>query len=157
MTISLSDFKNLSEKDQKKTLENLKKEIGVSGIVKEWNVSRSKVYSMLRQYNIAVGSKHKLKPQKPHKTSAESPDNNDTTRVSTPADQPSPAETAETSNRKPLPSSLSFAGKDDAAKFSLYLETQGTASFINETVQMLLGSQKFADSNLQVNISLQEI
>lgn len=156
MTISLSAFKDLSEKDKKKTLETLKKDIGVGGMVKEWDISRSKVYSMLHQYDIAVSSKHKVKPQKPRKTSI-NPAETGNSEISSAAAPTAPSKFMEPVQTDLGSSSLDFTEKDDAAKFSLYLETQGTASFINETVQLLLGSQKFAGSNLQVNISLQEL
>jgi len=158
MTISLSELNNLPEKDKKKTLENLKKEIGVSGMVKEWDISRSKVYSMLHELDITVSSrKHKLKPQKPTKTpsAAKAQDNSDI-NSSSPTEEPKPTEPARI-KKTSIASDLDFDAKDDAAKFSLYLETQGTASFINETVQLILGSQKLEGSHLQVNISLQEI
>lgn len=159
MTISLSDFNNLSEKDKKKTLDNLKKELGVGGLVKEWDISRSKVYSMLHEFDIAVSArKHKLKPQKPNKTLAsnETQDKTDTDISSHANDR----QTSGSSRMRKKPSDqseLDFALKDDAAKFSLYLETQGTVCFINETVQLLLGSEQLEGSNLHVNISLQEI
>ena len=159
MTISLSDFNNLAEKDKKKTLENLKKEIGVGGMVKEWNISRSKVYSMLHQLDIAVSAKnHKLKPQKPNKkpASTKSADNRDV-NISSPADDPQATRSRARRKTPSTQSALEFDVKDNAAKFSLYLETQGNASFINETVQLLLASQKFEGANLHVNISLQEI
>jgi hypothetical protein len=57
MTISLTDFNKLSEKEKKKALESFKKEVGVGGIVQAWDISRSKVYSMLRKYNISNNSK----------------------------------------------------------------------------------------------------
>jgi hypothetical protein len=159
MTISFYDFNNLSEKDKKKTLENLKKEIGVGGMVAEWNISRSKVYSLLHQLDIAVSAKnHKLRPQKPNKpaASAKTSDNSDI-NITPPADNSSSAESTGARKTPATPSELDFAAKDDAAKFSLYLETQGTVSYINETIQLLLGSQKLEGSNLQVHISLQEL
>ncbi|MEA4924433.1 MAG: hypothetical protein VB084_03895 [Syntrophomonadaceae bacterium] len=157
MTISLSDFNTLSEKDKKKTLESLKKEIGVNGLVKEWNVSRSKIYSMLHEYDIAVSAaKHKLKPKRPAKTTEASKPKSAVEASTSSAEASSAPGSIGARRSGSLPAELEFDIKD-GAKFSLYLETQGNASFINETVQLLLGSQKFAGSNLQVNISLQEI
>ncbi len=157
MTISLSDFNNLSEKDKKKTLESLKKEIGVNGLVKEWNVSRSKIYSMLHEYDIAVSAtKHKLKPKRPAKTTEASKPKSEGEASTASAEASSAPGSTGARRSGSLPAELEFEIKDDA-KFSLYLETQGNASFINETVQLLLGSQKFVGSNLQVNITLQEI
>lgn len=155
MTVSLSDFNNLSEKEKKKTLESLKKEIGVSGLVKEWNVSRSKVYSMLHEYDIAVSDrKHKLKPKRPAKA-GETKHNQEDSETSSAEASSSTGTEGKKKSASP-PSELEFDIKDDS-KFSLYLQTQGTASFINETVRLLLGSQKLEGSNLQVNITLQEI
>jgi len=158
MTISLSDFNNLSEKEKKKTLDSLKKEIGVGGMVKEWDISRSKVYSMLHEFDIAVSSrKHKLKPQKPTKTSVSKKQDKSDTDMSSQADDSQTSGSEGMKKKSAAQSELDFGLKDDSSKFSLYLETQGTASFINETVQNLLGSQQLEGSNLQVNISLQEI
>jgi len=163
MTISLSDFNNLSEKDKKKTLEDLKKDIGVSGIAKEWDISRSKTYSLLHEFNISVGSKgRKSKLKKPIKTSENITKVSDKKENNTQSSDSS--ETEQLSNKTVgmgklvgAESSLMLDTKEDASKFSLYLETQGTASFINETVQHLLRSEKIASSNLHINISLQEV
>ena len=47
MAVSLSDFESMPEKDKQKILQELKNEIGVSGMAKAWEMSRTKVYSML--------------------------------------------------------------------------------------------------------------
>jgi hypothetical protein len=154
--ISLSDFNTLSQKDKKKTLEELKKEIGVSGIAKEWDISRSKTYSLLHEFNISVGSKGRTKLKKPIKPSenikATSTKDNDKQNNS------SAEKAGQTTNKSGRSeSSLSFDTQENDSKFSIYLETQGDASFINETVQHLLQSEKLASSKLHLNISLQEV
>lgn len=133
MTLSLEDFSNLSTKEKKKTLEDMKKEMGVSGIVQAWNVSRSKVYNLLHDFDIPVTPKKRtLKPKKPDTLQAENQENKSS---------------GSKDNMQP----------DDSSKFSLYLETQGSAKFINETVQNLLTANNLNGSMLQINISVQEI
>jgi hypothetical protein len=148
MVISLSDFNKLSEKDQKKTLENLKQEIGVSGIVKAWEISRSKAYSMLRESNILVNSrKTTVKPKKSNNINTYPDITNPLTdltieRLKKPVAQESP---------------LDFDVETDVSKFFLNLETQGNASLINDALQALLGSGKISSANFHLNITLQEI
>ncbi len=157
MVISLSDFNKLSEKDKKKTLENLKQEIGVSGIVKAWEISRSKAYSMLREFNISLNRKIS-RPSKTKKTDDSLDNQNNATA---PSDLPIPQthQTVERSGNMGAPeeSLLDFDTKADGSKFFLNLETQGTALLINETIHALLGSGKLSNSNLHLSITIQEI
>jgi len=161
MTISLSDFNNLPEKDKKKTLEELKKDIGVSGIAKEWDISRSKTYSLLHEFNISVGSKGRkpklIKPTKTSENLTKISDKKGSKSTDSSKNEQLANKTVAMEKLVGAESTLNFDTKEDASKFSLYLETQGTASFINETVQHLLRSEKIASSNLHINISLQEV
>jgi hypothetical protein len=157
MVISLSDFNKLSEKDKKKTLENMKKEIGVSGIVKAWEISRSKAYSMLRESNISLSTKAR-RPSKISNADASS----DSQNTATASTEVPVRQTSQTTKRPVNPSAqkeslLDFDTKADGSKFFLNLETQGTALLINETIHSLLGSEKLSNSNLHLNITLQEI
>jgi len=140
MSISLIDFSNLSPKEKKKALEEMKKEIGVSGIVQEWNVSRSKVYNLLHEFDIPVNTKKRtLKPRKPK----QNPENITASNQS--------------GSSEPIREVKSSLTSDDGSKFSLYLETQGSARFINETLQNILSTHNLNNSRLQINISVQEI
>ncbi|MDD3364956.1 MAG: hypothetical protein PHZ03_08255 [Syntrophomonas sp.] len=149
MVISLSDFNKLSEKDKKKTLENLKQELGVSGIVKAWEISRSKVYSMLRESNISVNRKIS-RPSKTKKADASLESQNAATATHSPTERPG-------NLVEPEESQLDFDTKADGSKFFLNLETEGTAPLINETIHALLGSGKLSSANLHLSITLQEI
>ena len=157
MVISLSDFNKLSEKDKKKNLENLKKEIGVSGIVKVWEISRSKAYSMLRESNISVNTRAS-RPSKTKKADASMESQNSATASHDVPDSLTD-QTIERPGKQVAPeeSLLDFDTKADDSRFFLNLETQGTALLINETINALLGSGKLSNTNLHMNITLQEI
>lgn len=156
MAISLNDFNNLTQEEMKETLQNLKAQIGVSGIVNAWGISRSKVYGMLNDLNIPLNPRGR----KTSKTSASG-------EKKTAPDKQVSAETAKgKKNGKPKTkqkhitpeSSLDFDMEEvNDSKFSLYLETEGSASFISEAVQMLLAANKFTSANMHVNITLKEI
>ncbi len=148
MVISLSDFNKLAEKDKQKTLQDLKQQVGVSGIVKAWDISRSKAYSMLREFNISINTKA-IRPSNSKK-----------------ADQNTDTSAGQTDEKKdkskpklgkvPPNSALTVETTDDS-KFYLSLETQGTAPLINDTIQALLASGKLSNANFHLNITIQEI
>lgn len=164
MVISLSEFNNLSDEDKKKTLKNLKLEVGVSGIVNEWNISRSKAYSMMRGLNISVNTK----ASRPSKTkmideSLKDKNNevgniqaNNNANTAT-ATNPQADESHGTARNPILSQSTVTASRNNSSKFHLYVETQGSASMINETLRMLLESGRLTDFNLKINMTLQEI
>ncbi|MEN6324723.1 MAG: hypothetical protein ABFD18_00730 [Syntrophomonas sp.] len=158
MTISLSEFNQLTAKEKKEVLQDLKKNLGVSGIVKAWEISRSKAYSMFKEFDIALDAKKgpKTKPEKP-KVSFET-ENKETgkkTRSSSELSQDVMADDYK-SGRSGKTSSWESDFMEDA-KFSLYLDTQGTGKIISETLQMLLGSEQLSNSDLHLNISIEEI
>jgi len=164
MVISLTDFNTLTEQEKKETLQDLKNQIGVSGIANTWGISRSKTYSILSKLNIPLNSKGR-KSSKTKTVSAEGAKNvknnikeNQPNQTSLSTTDPKKNKT-QTSLKKPVTpeSSWELDIEDNVSKFSLYLETQGTTPLICETLQMLLGSEKFADSNLHINLTLQEI
>ncbi|MDD3269699.1 MAG: hypothetical protein PHX14_10285 [Syntrophomonadaceae bacterium] len=158
MTISLSEFNSLPEKDKKEVLQELKKDLGVSGMVKAWEISRSKVYSMLKEFDIALDSKKgpKSKPEKP-KLSFETENKELNKKVQTTSELSSDIVSNESKmeNNKKI-SSLEMDGMEEA-KFSLYLDTQGTGKLISQTLQLLLGSEQLSNSDLHLNISIEEI
>jgi len=54
-------------------------------------------------------------------------------------------------------SSLELEEEKEETKFSFYLDTQGSGRFINETLQLLLASEKLSNSELRLNISIEQI
>lgn len=158
MTISLSEFNQLTAKEKKEVLQDLKKNLGVSGIVKAWEISRSKVYSMLKEFDIALDSKKgpKTKAEKP-KVSFEK-ENQETGKKLRFSSEPGQDVMAE--EYKSGRSGKTFSWESDImeeAKFSLYLDTHGTGKIISETLQLLLGSEQLSNSDLRLNISIEEI
>lgn len=147
MVISLTDFNNLNEKDKRKTLQELKNDIGVSGLVREWNVSRAKIYSLLHELDVPVN------PRKPRKSVMTSPgaspggNENQKSKKRNKDQQEATPEYYEVYN--------AFAA--EVPKFSLSLDTQGEASVISQTIQVLLASGKFENANLHLNLTLEEI
>jgi hypothetical protein len=147
MVISISDFNKLSDKDKKMALQNMKQEVGVSGIVKEWGISRSKAYSMLREFNIPINKKA-IRPSNLNKT-----DSKASSKTADKKEDPTSKKLAKSETDSPEDADK----KADDSKFFLNLETQGTAPLINDTISALLGSGNFSDSSYRVNITIQEI
>ena len=155
MVITLSDFNKLSEKDKKETLEKMKQEVGVSGIAKEWEISRSKAYSLLHDLNISVNRKIK----KPSKTKNRNKPNNilDDRKTDISSQSTTAKQQVGQLRKNITKQSLDFDSRKDSSKFSLYLETQGTSMLIDETLHKLLGSENLTNFNLHVEIKLQEL
>ncbi len=151
MVISLSDFESMPDTDKRKILEELKNEIGVSGIAKAWEISRTKVYNMLHTFNVPVDSRRGRQP-KNNKTSPEKELDKPVLKKSSNnnhADQEN--------NINILKPSLEPEEKTDETKFSFYLDTQGTGTFVSETLQLLIASGKLSNSVLRLNISIEEM
>ena len=138
MAVSLSEFESMSEKDKQKILKQLKNEMGVSGIATAWEISRSKVYNMLHAFNIPVDSK-RGRQRKQDKTSPGK-------ELDKPED-----------NANNFKTSLEPKENKEETKFSFYLDTQGTGTFVSETLQLLISSGKLSNSVLRLNISIEEI
>jgi hypothetical protein len=56
-SISLEQFKELPRKKQIAIHEEMKNTMGVEGILKQWNLSRSKYYYMLRKLKLRIKTK----------------------------------------------------------------------------------------------------
>jgi predicted DNA-binding protein YlxM (UPF0122 family) len=54
--ISLKQFEMLDPEKQKSILSQMKKELGVNGILEQWNISRSKYYSILKKIKTSSSS-----------------------------------------------------------------------------------------------------
>ena len=157
MVISLSDFNKLSEKDKKKTLENLKQEIGVGGIVKAWEISRSKAYSMLREFHISLNTKASRPSKKKEADASLEIQNIAKASAELPVPPTDQAVEKSVNLGAPEESLLDFDTKADGSKFFLNLETQGTALLINQTIHALLGSGNLSSTNFHLSITIQEI
>ena len=151
MVISLSDFESMSDKDKRKILEELKNEIGVSGIAKTWEISRTKVYNMLHTFNVPVDSRRGRQP-KNNKTSPEKELDKPVLKKSSNNNQ-----AKQENNINSCEPSLEPEEKTDETKFSFYLDTQGTGTFVSETLQLLIASGKLSNSVLRLNISIEEM
>lgn len=157
MTISLSEFNSLPEIEKKEVLYKLKSDLGVSGIVRAWEISRSKVYSMLNEFDISLDSKKgpKAKAQKP-KVSFESESKGDR-NVQDTSEFSRDIESQEHEKSKIRNASSLELDETEKNKFSLYLDTQGTGRVISETLNLLLGSEQLSNSDLHLNISIEEM
>lgn len=139
MLVSLSEFENLNEKEKKKVLRQMKSEVGVSGIVEAWGVSRSKVYSMLHDFNVP------LDPRKPRKADESK------------KDQDESWEASDVGSDGDKRAEFRLELEENPSPFSLHLETRGNLAAISETVQLLLGSGKLAKTNLHLNLTITEV
>lgn len=158
MTITLSEFNQLPAKEKKAVLQDLKRNLGVSGIVKVWEISRSKAYSMLKEFDIALDSKKgpRSKPEKP-KISFEVENKDTDKKVRTSSEKSRDVLSEESKPEKNRKTSSWEPEFLEDAKFSLYLDTQGTGKTISQTLQLLLGSEQLSNSDLHLNISIEEI
>lgn len=150
MVISLSEFESMPDKDKRKILKELKNEIGVSGIAKTWEISRTKVYNMLHAFNVPVDSRRGRQP-KEDKTSPEKQLDKPVLKMT---DNNHVDQENNINISKP---SLEPEENKEETKFSFYLDTQGTGSFVSETLQLLIASGKLSNSVLRLNISIEEI
>lgn len=151
MEISFSDFESMSDKDKQTILKELKNEIGVSGIAKTWEISRPRVYSMLHAFNVPVDSR-RGRQRKDDKTLPEKELDKPVQEMSSNnnhADQEDNINSSKTS--------LELEEKTEETKFSFYLNTQGTGTFVSETLQLLITSGKLSNSVLRLNISIEEM
>lgn len=134
-----------------KILKELKNEIGVSGIAKSWEISRTKVYSMLHAFNVPVDSR-RGRQRKEDKISPEKGLDKPVLKMSSNNNHADEENNINTS--KP---SLEPEDKKEETKFSFYLDTQGTGTFVSETLQLLIASGKLSNSVLRLNISIEEM
>jgi hypothetical protein len=139
LTISYSDFKELSRERQKETLEALRKEVGVSELIKIWGVSRSKLYNMIHEFDLSVSSKgNKSKPKPKLKKSLKEKMQSDPARQ-------------EMENNK-----------DDSAViqpnvFSMSLNAEGTFKNVSEKLQFLFQQNIVPDTNVRISLNIDEI
>lgn len=144
MVVSLAEFETMPEKDRKKTLRELKSEIGVNGITEAWGISRSRVYNLLHELNIPLEPRKTRKGEGAEKRRRknENPEGQGEISVNTDhTDIPYPRLDFET----------------EAAPFTLHLETSGSVGAISEAVQLLLSSGQLSNSNLQLNLTINQI
>lgn len=144
MVVSLSEFEAMPEKDRKRTLREMKSEIGVNGITEAWGISRSRVYNLLHELNIPLEPKKTRKGEgadKRRKKNENSEVQRELTVNSDHLDIPDPR--------------LDF--EVDSPSFTLHLETSGSVGTISEAVQLLLSSGKLSNSNLHLNLTINQI
>lgn len=151
MVISLSDFESMPDKDKQKILKELKNEIGVSGIAKAWEISRSKVYNMLHAFNVPVDSR-RGRQRKEEEKSPEKELDKPVLKMSSNNNHADEEDNANISK-----SSLEPEETKEETKFSFYLDTQGTGRFISETLQVLIASGKLSNSVVHLSISIEEM
>lgn len=140
MTISYSDFKNLTELEQKDTLEKLREEIGVSELIKIWGISRSKIYKMIHDLGLSVSSKGR-KP----KTKV-----NDSKDKKKPGPKPKNQDEIENLRNQETTSI-------QTPSFSVSLTAQGSFQTVSEKLQFLFQQNIVPNTNVRVTISIEEI
>jgi hypothetical protein len=137
LTISYSDFKELPRERQKETLEALRKEVGVSELIKIWGVSRSKLYNMIHEFDLSVSSKGNNSKPKPKRSLKEKVQ-------SDPARQ-------ETENSKD--SSVVIQPN----VFSMSLSAEGPFKNVSEKLQFLFQQNIVPDTNVRISLNIDEI
>lgn len=148
--LTLNEFNNISEEEQKATLQSLKSEFSVKEIIEAWNISRSKFYSMLHKFKIPT------EVRKPKKSNGQKY----SSKAATYPTIQKPVTKRSNNKANELVVDVADVLIDNPGpnnKFSLQLDTQGSASLISETLQMILKSEQVANSTLHINLQIKQI
>lgn len=164
MIISLSEFAELSSRDKKNTLSDLKSDIGVSGIVEAWGISRSKVYNMLKELDIPRNSKTgskarsiKTTKKAKHQESENTPVDQKTAASENNLSSSKAGKNGSRKGKRLAPYAPGLTSEEVYSKFSLHMDTEGNALYISDTLQNILASAKLSNANLHVNVTLEEL
>jgi hypothetical protein len=136
LTISYADFKNLSGEQQKKTLEELRNEPGITELLKVWDISRSKLYKMIHELDLSVSTRGKNSKN----VSAQKSVNHTASLRGKP----------KTQIDEDIPVS-------DANVFSISLNAEGPFKNVSEKLQFLFQQNIVPDTNVRISLSIDEI
>lgn len=151
MTITYSDFKNLSEEEQKTMLEKLRNEVGVSELIKTWGISRSKIYNMIHDLGLSVASKGKH--LKENKNSATATGVKQTKKRVVSRQNGSDVNVA-------YPGELDPGAIGNLTKqqlFSIALTTQGPSQVVSKKLQLLFENNFIPNTNVRITVNIDEI
>ena len=136
-TVSLEKFETLIPDKQISVLEEMKREMGVDGILKQWKISRAKFYKMKSKINESLASSDgsdKILNQKEIEHSMLDPLEN--------IDIPVQSQQSKTQTEQ---------------KFSFAINMVGSLSPLTSTLQLLEQSNLIPSSNMQISVQIEEI
>jgi hypothetical protein len=149
MTISYSEFKNLSESQQKDVLEKLRTEVGVSGIMDMWGISRSKIYKLIHDLGLSVSSKGR-------KSTNDTSDSRGKTKSKKPSVIQEDLTEAEVNLASQTDTDVN-EGNSMLPSFSVSLTAQGPFQTVSEKLQFLFQQNIVPNTNVRVSINIDEI
>lgn len=125
--VSLEKFQKLVPEEKLSVLEQMKKDMGVDGILKQWKISRSKYYKIRNQLNESLASEGNT----PEEGTYENTENifaNDLENINLPEQ-----------------------------KFSFTMNMVGSLDPLTSTLELLNQSQLIASANMRISVHIQEI
>ena len=125
--VSLEKFEKLAPEDKFSVLEQMKKEMGVDGILKQWKISRSKYYKLRNGLNVSADS----------------------------SDSPFDAE-GKTNTEDILSYDLENISLPEQ-KFSFTMNMVGSLDPLTSTLELLNQSQLISSANMRISVHIQEI
>lgn len=125
--VSLEKFEKLAPEDKFSVLEQMKKEMGVDGILKQWKISRSKYYKLRNGLNVSAVS----------------------------SDSPFDAE-GNTNTEDILSYDLENISLPEQ-KFSFTMNMVGSLDPLTSTLELLSQSQLISSANMRISVHIQEI
>lgn len=143
MTISYSDFKELSIEQQKKTLEALRNEPGISELIKVWGVSRAKVYKMIHEFDLPVTSKGRAPKSNKNISTEKSLNKNQSLKSNL--------------DEQKMPSGQYVTVATQPNVFSISLNAEGPFKNVSEKLQFLFQQNIVPDTNVRITLSIDEI
>lgn len=132
-TVSIEKFEKLIPEEQISILEEMKKEMGVDGILKQWKISRAKFYKMKSKINEYLA----LSDSQGNKEIEHS--------LLVPLEN----------INIPVQSQNSKAQAEQ--KFSFAINMVGSLSPLTSTLQLLEQSKLIPSSNMQISVQIEEI
>ncbi len=125
--VSLEKFQKLAPEEKFSVLEQMKKDMGVDGILKQWKISRSKYYKIRNELN-------------PSSVSADSP-----------------YDTEKDTNTEDILGYDFEDISLPEQKFSFTMNMVGSLDPLTSTLELLNQSQLISSANMRISVHIQEI
>ncbi len=143
--VSLEKFNSLPRDQQLDIHKEMKKSMGINGILKKWNLTRSKYYYLVKK--LKLNDNNHPEPEnitKGNSEAAAAPN-----RMAT--DNVAPLEIEET------PISLAYETYETREKMSFSLSIQESPQVVNAILKSLEDMLHTSNSNYNVNITIREV
>lgn len=128
--VDFATFNELPIEMQRETLQRLRSEVGISGLVSLWGISTSKLYSLIHQLDLPVSNRGRRKKPRPETTEH-------------------PADNVQAQDKE----SIGISG----SKFSFSMTVEGTGSELTSKLKPLLNTMAATGIRLKINIVAEEV